>query len=253
MSTLSGKVALVTGASRGIGRGIALRLARDGALVIVHYGRSRGAAESAVEEITRAKGQAFAVPCDLTSVAQIRAMFDRIDEELRRRVGETKLDILVNNAADASGFMLEDVTEEVFDRMCDTNFKGSFFVMQQASPRLRDGGRVVFITAVATEHSYGYQPGYAGTKGAVKTLALALATHFGPRRITVNSVNPGATRTDMIAPHIGTPALDGMVAATALGRLGEPADIAAVVSMVVGPDGGWITGQDIKATGGLWI
>jgi NAD(P)-dependent dehydrogenase (short-subunit alcohol dehydrogenase family) len=249
---LAGKTALVTGAARGIGRAIALRLARDGALVAVHYGNSRQAAEDVVASIGQAGGAAFAVQADVRSVAAIAAMFDVLDAEFTARTGSNRIDILVNNAGVGTGMMrLEDTTEEAFDLLFDTNFKGLFFVTKHAVPRLRDGGKVVNVSSTSTRGAMAALPAYAASKTPINSFTLSLAEALGPRRIAVNAVLPGLVETDLTTHLRSNPvALEASVRSCAFGRTGQPEDISGAVALLVSPDAGWINGQIIEVSGG---
>ncbi|MGE0387113.1 MAG: SDR family oxidoreductase [Gammaproteobacteria bacterium] len=248
---LADKIALVTGASRGIGRAIAMRLARDGALVAVHYGASGDAAGEVVDAIRAGGGRAFALQADLARVDAIRAMFDTLDAELARQGSRGVIDILVNNAGIGLSASFDQTTEADFDRVFDTNVKGLFFVCQQALPRLADGGCVVNVSSLTARGAGPSFPAYAASKTAVNALTLALASHLGPRRIRVNAIMPGYTDTDFVARLKQVPGmLDTIVKQTALGRPGLPEDMANAVALLLSPDAGWITGQVIETTGG---
>lgn len=252
---LAGKVALVTGAGRGIGRAIAQRLARDGALVAVHYGNSREAAARTVAEIEAAGGQAFAVGADLSGaglVGQIGTLFASLDAELNRRTGSTEFDILVNNAGIAPATAVGTATEADFDTVFDVNVKAPFFIAQRALPRLRNGGRVVNISSVVSRIAFPAFTGYSMTKGALDVLTRNLAEELGPRGITVNSVNPGVTKTDMAdALFTDDSAWQYAASMSPLGRVGAPEDIADAVGFLVSNDGRWVTGQMLDASGGM--
>lgn len=256
MQGLHGKVALVTGASGGIGQAICRSLAADGALVIAHYGGSKEKAEDLVARIKADGGQAFAVHADLTDRQAIVGMFEEIDKGLAG-AGHQGIDILVNNAgASGSGKRdepqsLETVDEELLDRLLATNVKGTFFVSQCASPRLRDGGRIINISSTVGSYAFPYAIAYAMSKAAVNSLTKSLALHLGARKITVNAVIPGATRTDFIKNILDDPAdAEFYARAAALGRLGEPLDIARIVHFLASEEGGWLSGQLIEASGG---
>ena len=249
---LAGKTALVTGAARGIGRAIALRLSRDGALVAVHYGNSRSAADDVVAAIENEGGKAFSVQCDVRSVAAIESMFATLDQEFEARTGSSNIDILINNAGIGTGSMaFEDTTEEAFDLLFDTNIKGLFFVSKHAISRLRDHGRVVNISSLS---SRGAMPGlaaYAASKTPINSVTLSLAALLGPRKITVNAILPGLVETDLTTHLTSNPdTLAMLVKNCVFGRAGQPDDIAGAVAILVSPDAGWITGQLIEATGG---
>lgn len=244
------KIALITGASRGIGRAIALRLAAQGATVAVHYGKSRDAAEQTAAAIVEAGGRAFILGANVAKVDEIRAMFETFDRE----TGGAPIDILVNNAGIGTMADIGATDEALYDQMMATNVKGPFFVTRHALPRLRDGGRIITISSMVSVVAYAACNAYAMSKAAVNHFTRSLAAELGPRQITVNAVAPGATRTDFGGGLLHDPAFAEAVAAqAALRRIGEPEDIAAVVAFLASPDGGWITGQVIQASGGVHL
>lgn len=248
---LHGKTALVTGSSRGIGRAVALRLAHDGARVAVHCRSRREEAEEVARMIREHGGEALVLQGDVADLAVVGRMFAEIDHWR----GELPLDIVVNNAA-VHGLTgsLEDATAEAFDQTIATNLRAPFFIAQAAARRMGGGGRVIFVGAIAARHGYPFDPVYAATKGALTSLTLALARHLGPRGITVNTVVPGVTDTEMLDAHRSNQGvIDWMIGETALARIGTPEDVADVIAMVAGPDGRWVTGQAIDASGGIWI
>lgn len=251
---LAGKVALVTGGSRGIGRSIARRLAADGALVAVHYGSKPEAAAEVVAAIEAAGGKAFAVQAEVGSVPSIRQMFETLDGLLKDRTGAARFDILVNNAGVAPPAQIEAATEDLFDRVYAVNVKGLFFLTQLALPRLNDGGRIINVSSGVARAGMA-NPDYAvyaPTKGAVDVLTRLLARHLGPRGITVNVLAPGVTDTDMNAGWLGDPAArEGVVRETALGRVGTAEDFAGVAAFLASADAAWVTGQLLEASGGL--
>jgi 3-oxoacyl-[acyl-carrier protein] reductase len=242
---LTGKTALVTGASRGIGRAIATRLAADGAFVVVHYGTNDAAAKETVAAIERAGGTAVAVRPELAPDGDVATLF----AELARVLAGRPLDILVNNAAVFAG----DVTPEEFDRLFAVNVKAPYFIIRQALPLLRDGGRIVNVSSAATRIALP-ETAYAMTKGALDVLGRNLAVELGPRGITVNTIAPGVTETDMNtwirdAPHL----VEQTTGLTALGRVGQPEDMADAVAFLVSDDARWVTGHLLDATGGLHL
>lgn len=244
---LDGKAALVTGGSRGIGAAIVRRLAADGAAVTFTYASSEQAADSVVASVKEAGGQAVAVQADQADLSALSEVFDTACESTGG------LDILVCNAASAMVTPIADVTEAEYDRMMATNVKGPFFALQKAGSVLRDGGRVINISTLNTA-----MPGpgislYAASKASLEQFAAVAARELGPRGITVNCVSPGATETDMFRDSNPPEASAMLVGITALGRVGEPADIADVVAFLAGPDSRWITGQNLRVTGGLLI
>ncbi|MFJ2774749.1 SDR family NAD(P)-dependent oxidoreductase [Streptomyces sp. NPDC087300] len=251
MGNLSGKVALVTGASRGIGRGIAERLARDGALVAVHYGTNENAAKETAAAIAETGGRAFVVGAELGIPGDVDTLEDGLHAALRA-YGEPAIDILVHNAGlNTMGRPIELLTPEEFDQMVAVNVKAPFFLTQRLLPRLRDGGRIINISSVSTRAASAHGIGYPLTKGALEVFSHTLAKHLGPRGITVNSVAVGYTHTDMTASALADPAhLEHTIGLTALGRVGEVPDIADAVAFLASDDARWITGAKIDVTGG---
>jgi NAD(P)-dependent dehydrogenase (short-subunit alcohol dehydrogenase family) len=247
MTDLSGKTALVTGASRGLGRAIAERLAADGALVAVHYATNKAAALATVTAIEDAGGQAFPVEADLGRDDGVDLLFNGLTSGLAGQ----PLDILVNNAAVFGDGI--DATEDEFDHVFRVNVRAPFFIIQRALPLLRDGGRIVNISSGVTWFAVP-EVVYAMTKGALNVLGRSLANTLGERGITVNTVSPGITRSDMNAWLDEVPgAKEGVAGIVALGRVGEPDDIADAVAFFVSPDGRWVTGQVLDVNGGLYL
>ena len=242
---LTGKVALVTGASRGIGRAIALRLAADGAAVVVNYAGGTGPAQDTVGQIEKAGGKAVAVQADVSKLTDITRLFDATFEHFGR------LDVLVNNAGVMFTQPVAGVGEEGFDRLFAVNVKGTFFCCQQAARRMNNGGRIVNFSSSTTALMLPGYAAYVATKGAVEQLSHVLAKELGPKGITVNVVSPGPTDTELFSEGKTEEQKQGFAKMAALGRLGTPADIAAAVAMLVGPDAGWVTGQNVRVNGGL--
>lgn len=236
--TLNGKTALVTGGSRGIGRAIVRRLARDGARVVFSYREDKDAADALAGELAGT----VAVRADQADLANIDALFEPVADGL---------DILVNNAAINPPTAIRDVTAEVFDEVMTVNAKFPLLAMQRAEPLLRDGGRIVNVSTLNTVLPVPGLALYSASKAALEQFTAIAAREFGARDITVNTVSPGTTDTDLLRATNPPEALEQTTAFTALGRLGEPADIADVVAFLAGPDARWITGQNIRATGGL--
>lgn len=250
MKPLADRIALVTGASRGIGRAIAVRLAQDGALVGVHYRAEGDKAKETLDLIRAQGGDGFLVAADLADPAGAARLADELIAELRARRDPPSLDILVNNAGIDNRKTIEQVTEADFDRMLQINFKSPFFLIQKLLPVFADGGRIINISSMAARLSYPTMPVYAPVKAALSTLSRVLAEHLGPRGITVNAVLPGATLTD-INPALFDPQRSRAIRDTvALGRIAEPGDIAPVVAFLASREGGWITGETIEASGG---
>ena len=248
--SLAGKIALVTGASRGIGRAIAESLAQDGALVSVHYGKSKAAADEVVAKIKSQGGDAFAVAADLSKKGAAQALFASLDQELSARTGDTKFDILINNAGIAPFVSFADTTEAVLDEIFTVNVKSLFLITQEAVKRLKEGGRIISTSTGAVRTPFPPVAAYSMLKAPIDNLTKSLAVELGPRSITVNAVAPGVIETDM-AEFVRS--ADGEAFALgkqALKRIGKPDDIADVVSFLAGPESRWITGQAIEATGG---
>jgi NAD(P)-dependent dehydrogenase (short-subunit alcohol dehydrogenase family) len=254
---LTGHVALVTGASRGIGRTIAERLAGDGAMVAVHYGSNPAAAAETVQSITNAGGQAFAVHARLDSPGseighEIDRMFAALDEYLTEHTGDARFDILVNNAGVDRFGSIEQITPEIFDQVFYTNVRGPFFLTQRALTRIRDNGRIIYLSSGLARVAVSRHTVYSMTKCAIDKLMAILAQQLGPRGITVNSVAPGAVDTDMTASWLrgNETSAKEVSEMTALGRVGTTRDIADVVAFLASDDGRWVTGNWIDATGG---
>ncbi|OXM68337.1 MULTISPECIES: SDR family oxidoreductase [Amycolatopsis] len=244
------RTALVTGASRGIGRAIAARLAAQGAVVVVHFGTDAEGAAATVAEIERDGGRAFAVGARLGVDDDVETLFAGVESALAGR----PLDILVNNAAAAPAGPLGATTRTEFDHLFAVNVRAPYFIIQRALPLFRDGGRIITISSVATRMANPAQTSFAMTKGAVETMSMTLANELGARGITVNAVAPGATRTATNGSAFEAPGLAEFIAgSTALNRLGEPGDIADVVAFLASDAARWITGQVIDASGGLFL
>ena len=246
MGTLDGKVALVTGGSRGIGRAVARRLAADGAAVAVGY-RTRAEEAEAVVAACREDGgvDAWAVAADLASVEGVRTLFGGVAERFGR------LDVLVNNAGRTERSPIADTTEEAYDETFATNAKATFFALQEAARRMADGGCIVNLSSVRTLTGTPGTAAYAAAKAAVEVFTRVAAKELGTRGITVNAVAPGATDTDMIRSVNSPEALAQMAAASPSGRLGAPEDVADVVAWLASDAARWVTGQTIHANGGL--
>lgn len=247
MSKLAGKVAVVTGASKGIGAGIAVALAAEGASVVVNYASSRSGADAVVERITQAGGQAVAVQADVSKLDQAQSLVAAAVEHFGR------LDILVNNAGVYEVAPLEDITEAHFRRQFDVNVLGLLQVTQAASSHLGEGASVINIgslVSVATPPGMGV---YTATKAAVDAITGVLARELGPRGIRVNSINPGMVDTEgaQTAGFIGSDFQSQIVAQTPLGRIGTPTDIASVAVFLASDDAAWLTGELVRAGGGF--
>jgi 3-oxoacyl-[acyl-carrier protein] reductase len=245
MGETMGRVAIVTGASRGIGAAIAERLAADGFAVLVNYAGNAAAAEAMVRGIEERGGHALAVQGDVAEPAAARRLFD----EAERAFGG--VDVLVNNAGIMTLATIAEADDAAFDRQIAVNLKGSFNTMREAAARLRAGGRIInFSSSVVglLQPTYGV---YAATKAAVEAMTAVLAKELRGRSITVNAVAPGPTATDLFLKGKPPELVDRLAKMAPLERLGEPADIAAVVSFLAGPDGAWVNGQVLRANGGI--
>jgi len=247
---LDGKVALVTGASRGIGRAIALALAARGAFVAVHYGHSVDAAREVVACIESARAQAVAVSADLAQHDAPQRLFEALDVALTARLGSPQVDILVNNAGVGRRATIQDVTEADFDRILQIDLKAPFFIIQRALDRLRDGGRIINVSSMGTRAAYPAMAAYAPAKAGLEALTVLLAEQLGERGITVNAVLPGATATDMNPAARDPVSAAALARAIALRRVGQPGDIADIVAFLASDAARWVTAQRIDASGG---
>ena len=245
MTDTQTRTAIVTGGSRGIGAAIAARLAADGFAVVVNYSRGREAAEVVVAEIVASGGRAVAVQADLADPKGAAALFDAAEAEFGG------VDVLVNNAGVMKLAPIASSDDAMFDAHMAINLGGVFRGMREAAHRLRDGGRIVnFSTSVVGLKLPGYGV-YAATKAAVETMTHILAKELGPRGVTVNAVAPGPVATELFLSDKSDEQVAGVAKMIPAGRLGEPDDIARVVSFLVGPDGRWVSGQVIRANGGM--
>ncbi|WP_214326337.1 SDR family NAD(P)-dependent oxidoreductase [Nonomuraea sediminis] len=249
MNALIGKTALVTGASRGIGRAVARRLARDGARVAVHYGGNEQAAKETVAAIEEAGGEAFTLRAELGHDGDAERLWQEFDAR------SDGLDILVNNAgilSDEPG--IEHVTREQFERIFAVNATAPFFVTKLALPRLRDGGRIVNVSTMLTRGSaMPLSISYAMSKGALDVLTSTLAKQLAPRAITVNTVAPGVIDTDMHQGRLVGEALAWVSSLSPMGRVGTPEDVADVVAFLASDDSRWVTGHWLDASGGTLL
>lgn len=248
MGKLSGKVAVVTGASKGIGAGIAKELAREGASVVVNYATSRSGAEKIVAEIEAAGGKAIAVGGSVAVASEIDGIFTAVKQAFG------KVDILVNNAGVYAFAALEDIQESEIDRIFSTNVKGLLLTTKAAVALFPEtGGSIINIGSTATTITPPTSAIYTGTKGAVDAITRVLAKELGPRGIRVNAVNPGPVVTEgfQSAGFEGSDFEKQFVSQTPLGRVGQPSDVATVVSYLASDDAGWVTGSLIDAAGGL--
>lgn len=245
MTNPSGKTALVTGASRGIGRASALALAKAGAQVLVHYGRGADEAAAVVKQIHDVGGRADAIGADLSAPDGSH----RLAKEVRTIVGD-RLDILVANAGASKAAAIEDYTVEDFDRLFAVNVRAPFFLVQQLLPILHEGTSVILVSSLAARAVVGTLSAYAATKGAVDTLVKHFASVLGPRGVRVNAVAPGVVQTDMSNFTKTDQGRDYVLGIQALKRLADPEDIAGVVAFLASDDARWVSGDTVHVDGG---
>ena len=239
------KVAIVTGASGGIGAAVSRRLAQDGFTVVVNYAGKAEPAEALVREIEAAGGKAVAHQADIGDAEAVRKMFEAAETAFGG------VDVLINNAGIMMLAPIADSDDALFDRQINVNLKGTFNTLREAAKRLRDGGRIVNFSSSVTGL---LQPGYgvyAATKAAVEAMTSILTKELRGRNITVNSIAPGPTATKLFLDGKPQAVIDHLAKLAPLERLGQPEDIAAAVAFLVGPDGAWINGQTLRANGGI--
>lgn len=247
MAKLDGKVAVVTGASKGIGAAIARALAAEGAAVVVNYAASRAGAESVVEAITASGGRAVAVQADVSKAEHAHALIEAAVRQFGR------LDVLVNNSGVYEFAAIGAVSEAHYRRLFDVNVLGVLLATQAAAAHLGAGGSIVNISSAATDVNMPDSAVYTGTKGALNAISGVLANELAPRKIRVNVVSPGFVVTEgtHTAGIVGSEMEAGIVAQTPLGRAGQPDDIAGVVAFLASDDARWVTGETINASGGV--
>jgi 3-oxoacyl-[acyl-carrier protein] reductase len=245
MTNVSSKIAIVTGASRGIGAAVAERLASDGFTVVVNYSGDAAPAEALARKIEAKGGRALTAKADVSDPQAVRGMFDAAEAAFGG------VDVLVNNAGIMTLSAIADAEDAAFDRQINVNLKGTFNTLREAARRLRNGGRIVnFSSSVVglLQPTYGV---YAATKAAVEAMTAILAKELRGRAITVNSIAPGPTATDLFLNGKPQDLIDRLAKLAPLERLGQPEDIAAAVAFLAGPDGAWINGQTLRANGGI--
>jgi len=245
MSANTSKVAIVTGASRGIGAAVAERLARDGFTVVINYAGDAVSAEALAGKIEASGGRALTAQADVADPVAVRRMFDAAETAFGG------VDVVVNNAGIMQLSPLANTEDELFDRTVAINLKGTFNAMREAGKRLRDGGRIInFSTSIVGTllPTYGV---YAATKAGVEAMTHIMAKELRGRSITVNAVAPGPTATDLFLKGKTPELIEQLAKVAPLERLGQPEDIANVVSFLAGPDGGWVNGQVLRANGGM--
>jgi 3-oxoacyl-[acyl-carrier protein] reductase len=243
MATLTGKVAIVTASSRGIGAAVAQRLSQDGAAVVVNYVASPEKAEAVVKAIEAQGGKAIAVQGNVAIQADVQRLFDTAEQQFG------PIDIVVNVAGVSVFKPHTELTDEDFEKVFSVNAKGAMYMLQAAATRVKDGGRIVQFSTGGTMMPIPAGGLYAASKAAGERFAFGLAKEIGHRQVTVNVVSPGVTDTDgLVLPQ---PAIDHLVSQTPLGRLGKPQDIADVVAFLVSDDAHWMTGQNLQVNGGI--
>jgi 3-oxoacyl-[acyl-carrier protein] reductase len=245
MSDWNGKVAIVTGASRGIGAAVAERLARDGFAVVVNYARDAAPAEALVRKIEGAGGRALTAKADVTDPQAVRRMFEAVEAAFGG------VDVLVNNAGFMALSSIADTDDETFDRHVNTNLKGTFNTLREAATRLRKGGRIINTSSSQVGMLYPTYGVYAATKAAVEAMTSVLAKELRGREITVNTVAPGPIATELFLKGKPQEVIDRFAKLPPLERLGTPEDVAGVVAFLAGPDSAWINGQRLRANGGV--
>jgi 3-oxoacyl-[acyl-carrier protein] reductase len=238
------QTAIVTGASGGIGLGIAKRLAKDGFSVVAHYAGNRAKAEEAVEGIAAAGGKAIAVGADISKPAEVKQLF----EKAKSAFGE--ITVVVNSAGVMLLAPIQEGDIDSFDKVIATNLRGSYLVMSEAANHVVDGGRIIVFSSSVLGKSFPSYGAYIASKSGVEGLTRVLANELGPRKITVNAVAPGPVATDLFLSGKSEELIATIAKMAPLGRLGEVEDIVGVVSFLAGPEGGWINGQVIRVNGG---
>lgn len=250
MLDLAGKTALVTGASRGIGKATAHRLASQGAFVIVHYGTAESEAQAVVAAIKEGGGRAVALQADLADPAQVQQLATKVRRTLVEATGTERLDILVNNAGIAPFVSFAETDNATLDRVLATNVKAPYLLTARLADAIPDGGRVIFLTTAVTKTHFPGISAYAASKGAIDTLILYLAAELGTKGVRVTGVAPGAIETDMSAWLGSDEGKAQPRGIQALQRIGKPDDIARVVAFLAGPESDWVTGHIVNASGG---
>lgn len=249
---LEGKTALVTGASRGLGRATAEDLAERGALVAINYASNDQAARNTLAAIEAKGGKAFLIKSPQGSYEAAEELVAALDAELLKRTGNTGLDILVNNAGGGPPHNIDNTTPEIFEKVLGDNFRGAFYATKLLKPRLRDGGRVIFVSSLGARNALPDYVIYACAKSAIETLTVITAKELGPRGITVNCIMPGMIKSDANADlRANDQMLNHLESITPLRRIGEPEEFSGVVAALVSPQMGYVTGQVIVVSGGM--
>jgi NAD(P)-dependent dehydrogenase (short-subunit alcohol dehydrogenase family) len=249
------KTALVTGGSRGLGKDMALALARKGLHVVLTYREKKNEAEEVVKEIIEAGGDAICTKLDVSDIKTFDTFLAEVRDLTQRRWGTERFDFLINNAGIGATVPMADVTEDLFDNFVNVHYKGVYFLTQRALPFINDGGGIIFISSGTTRFCNPGYSVYASLKGAIEVLSRYVAKEFGSRKIRSNVVAPGAIETDFNNATIrNNPQLKSFLASqTALGRVGEATDIGSVVAFLCTDEAGWINAQRIEVSGGMFI
>jgi NAD(P)-dependent dehydrogenase (short-subunit alcohol dehydrogenase family) len=248
-------IAVVTGGSRGLGRNAVLKLAAHGADVLLTYRSNRAEADSVVSQVTAAGRRAVALPLDVSASGSFAVFATQVSQTLAKTWQRERFNFLVNNAGTGVHASFLETTEAQFDEMVNVHLKGTFFLTQKLLPLMADGGRIINLSSGLTRFSFPGFSAYAAMKGGIEVLTRYMATELGPRRITVNTLAPGAIETDfgggMVRDNQQVNA--GIASQTALGRVGLPDDIGGVVASLLAAENGWINGQRIEASGGVFL
>jgi 3-oxoacyl-[acyl-carrier protein] reductase len=245
MMKLQNKVAIITGSSRGLGAEVAKTLAHEGAKVVINYAGNAAAADQVVADICSAGGEAVAVKADVGKADEVKTLFDATIAQFG------KLDILINNAGISILKRVQDTTDDDFDRSFNINVKGVFLTLREAATRLENGGRIINLSAAVTRFMMPTYGTYSGTKAAVEQLTRVFAKEVGHRGITVNSIAPGPTNTELYRDSHTEEAIKQAASMSPFGRIGEPQDIARVVLFLVSDEAAWITAQNLGVNGGI--
>lgn len=255
MATKETKIALVTGGSRGLGRDMAISLAKKGIYVVLTYNNNKDAADTVVAEIQLLGQKAVAFKLDTSDTKGFDGFFKQMVAHLKENTGSPNFDFLINNAGTALYAPFEETTEEQFDTIVNIHYKGVYFLTQKALPYLNNGGRIITISSGLARFSFNASSAYGATKGAVEVLTRYLAKELGPRGIAANTVAPGAIETDFGGGRVrdNKEVNEHVAAATALGRAGVPEDIGGVVAFLCSEEGRWINGQRIEVSGGMML
>jgi len=254
MSTKS-KIAIVTGGSRGLGRDMVINLAKNGNNIIFTYNNNKDEADKVVAEVLSIGQKAIAYQLDMSSIKNFDSFVAQVSEHLQEHEGSPHFDYLINNAGVGLYGSVTDTTEDAFDTLMNVHFKGVYFLTQKLLPLLNDGGRIVNISSGLTRISFPNVSAYASMKGAIETYTRCLAKELGARKITANSIAPGAIATDFGGGSTKSDEnkRNAVASITALGRVGEPEDIGGVVAFLCTPEAGWVNAQRIELSGGMMI